>query len=104
MKRVIAYCLLIIVIFAFNYKAVAYLLNPSEEPIAFVMDYEKEKSESEKLDEKEEKKEKEISEYLFHKKNSSFIVLHKLSFDNMHNFLFIPSKYSQSVYMPPELA
>lgn len=104
MKRVITYSLLIIVTFAFNYKAISYFVGSSEESIAFVMDCEEEKSESEKSDEKEEKKEKEISEYLFHKKNTSFIVLHKLSFDNMHNSLFIPSDYSQSVYMPPELA
>ncbi len=104
MKRIIAYSLLILVTFAFNYKAISYFVCSSYESIAFVMDCEEEKSESEKSNEKEEKKEKEISEYLFHKKVTSFIVLHNLSFDRMHNSIFIPSDYSQSVFMPPELA
>ena len=104
MNKVVVYSLLILVMFAFNYKAISYLLDSKKELIAFVMDLEEEKSESEKSDEKEEKKEKEISEYLFHKKNSSFIVLYKLSFDSIHNLLFIPSEYSQTVFMPPELA
>lgn len=102
MKKALAYILLITVTFAFNYKAVSYLLDSSKESIAFVMDCEEEKSESEKSDEKEEKKEKEISEYLFHKKNSSLIILNKLSFDSMHNLLFITSDFSKSLYMPPE--
>lgn len=100
MKRAIAYSLLVIVMFAFNYKAVSYLLNPSEESVVFVFDFEKEKSESEKSDEKDEKKE--ISEYLFHKKSTSFTTLHKLSFAQLNNFLFIPSDFSESLYMPPE--
>ncbi len=104
MKSVVAYSLLILVMFAFNYKAISYLLDSSKESIAFVMDFEGEKSESEKSNEKEEKKEKEISEYLFHKKNISYTVLHQLSFNSIHHLLFIPSDYSQSVYMPPEQA
>ena len=102
MKKVVAYSLLIIVMFAFNYKAISYLLDSSKGSVAFVIDCEEEKSESEKSDEKEEKKE--ISEYLFHKKVTSFIVIHKLSHGSLHKFLFIPSDHSQSVYMPPELA
>lgn len=86
--------------FAFNYKAVAYLLNPSEDTIAFVFDFEKEKSESEKSDEKEEKKE--ISEFFINRKNNSFVIIHKLTFDQMHKFLFIPSDFSESLFMPPE--
>ncbi len=102
MKKVVAYSLLIIVMFAFNYKAISYLLDSSKGSVAFVIDCEEEKSESEKSDEKEEKKE--ISEYLFHKKVTSFIVIHKPSHVSLHKFLFIPSDHSQSVYMPPELA
>lgn len=86
--------------FAFNCKAISYFLDSSEEPIVFVMDFEEEKSESEKSNEKEEKKE--ISEYLFHKKYTSSVLINKLSFNSTHNFLFIPSGYSQAVYMPPE--
>ncbi len=104
MKTILAYSLLFIVTFAFNYKAISYLLDSSGESIVFVVDCEEEKSESEKSDEKEEKKEKEISEYLFHKKSISYTVLHKLSFESIHHLLFIPSDYSQSVYMPPEQA
>lgn len=100
MKKLVAYHLLIIVMFAFNYKAVNYLLDPSDDSVEFVFDFEKEKSESEKSDEKEEKKE--ISEYLFHKKSTSFVVLHKLSFDSIQNFLFISSDFSKSLFMPPE--
>ena len=100
MKKVVAYSLIVIIMFAFNYKAISYLLNPSDDAIAFVFDFEKEKSESEKSEEKEEKKE--ISEFLIHRKNNSFVVIHQLTFDQMHNFLFIPSDYSKSLYMPPE--
>ncbi|HLC83659.1 MAG TPA: hypothetical protein VJI69_07500 [Bacteroidia bacterium] len=100
MKKAVAYFLIIIVMFAFNYKAVCYLLNPSADAIAFVFDFEKEKSESEKSDEKEEKKE--ISEFFINRKNNSFVIIHKLTFDQMHNFLFIPSDFSKSLFMPPE--
>ncbi len=100
MKKVVAYSLIIVVMFAFNYKAISYLLDSSKESIAFVADFEEEKSESEKSSEKEEKKE--ISEYLFHKKNNSFVVIYQLSFVIGHNFLFTPSDFSEALYMPPE--
>lgn len=100
MKKGLAYFLLIIVMFAFNYKAISYLLNPSDDEIAFVFDFEKEKSESEKSEEKEEKKE--ISEFLIYRKNNSFVIINKLAFDQTHNFLFTSSDFSNSIYMPPK--
>lgn len=102
MKKVVAYSLLIIVMFAFNYKAISYLLDSSKGSVAFVIDCEEEKSESEKSDEKEEKKE--ISEYLFHKKVTSFIFIYSLPIDSRHNCLLISSEYSKSVYVPPDQA
>ena len=45
MKTTLAYSLLFIVTFAFNYKAISYLLDSSKESIVFVMDCEEEKSE-----------------------------------------------------------
>lgn len=86
--------------FAFNYKAVSYLLIPSEDAMAFVFDFEEEKSESEKSDEKEEKKE--ISEFFILKKNTSFLVIHKRTFNQIQNCFFIPSDFSESLFMPPE--
>ena len=100
MKRVVSYILLLVVMFAFNGKAISYLLDSSIESIAFVLDCKEEKSESEKSNEKEEKKE--ISEYLFHKKNNSFIIIDQLSFVRGSNFLFTPSDFSEALYMPPE--
>ena len=100
MKQGFAYSLLIIVIFAFNFEAISYLLDSSKVSIEFVVDCEEEKTESEKSDEKDEKKK--ISEFLIYRKNNSFERLNKFTFAQMHSFLFLPSDFSKSLYMPPE--
>ena len=104
MKKIITYSIILLVVFAFNYKAVSYLMDISDSSIAFMMDfdYEKEKTESEKSEEKNEKKE--FSEYLFDSKLHSFLINYKLGFNNLSAFIFISSDHSKSVYMPPELA
>ena len=105
MKQIIAYSLLALVVFAFNFKAISYLFDSCDKAIVYTIDdceeekTESEKTESEKSDEKSEKKE--ISEYLCIK-SSSFYTLSRLSFAKMHNFLFVVSDYSKAVYMPPE--
>ena len=108
-KQIITYSLLVLVVFAFNYEAVRYLLDHDSKIVCSLDDCEEEKkeseksesekTESEKSDEKSEKKS--LSEYLFQKHNSLFI-LNVQAFNYKDNFLFIPSDYRKAVYMPPE--
>ena len=92
--------------YAFNYKTINYLFSPAEKSISFVQDYdcEEQDSESKKSDEKNGKEEmKDISEYLL-SKTHFVIILNGLSFSKNDNFLFIPSNYSKTIHLPPELA
>jgi hypothetical protein len=102
LKKVVTYSLLILVLFAFNYKAVNHLLNLSKDSteLAQDIDNEEEKSDSKKSNEKEEK-----TECLEHSIVSNLFVFHSLktlSSPREITLFFQTSNFSNMVDMPPK--
>ena len=106
LKNIFIYSLLLLVLVAFNYKAISYLLDSSKKATTFMMDFEKEKSESEKSEksEKEKEEDNESSEFFFLKHD--FICIHfGLPSRVYHPSFFLHSSdHRNLVFMPPEQA
>jgi hypothetical protein len=103
LNKVVTYSLLIIVLFAFNCKAVSYYLHLWNNSIVLSQDSdcEKEENESEKSDEKDEKKE--FSEYLFSNKSLILSISFRLPYSKRSHQMYTSSDYSVPVYCPPDL-
>jgi len=70
-----------------------------------MQDYDCNKEDCEKSDEKNEKDEKkDLSEYLSLYRPHAIVLHHQLAFIQQAKFLFVPSDYSKAVYCPPEQA
>jgi hypothetical protein len=101
LKKIVTYSLLIMVMAAFNYKAIDYFFNVTDDSISSIYDCEEKSSESEK-NEKDEKKE--VREYLFNNKVYELSPSVQLSFKQQSKILFATSDYSMAVFSPPEKA
>lgn len=100
LKKTITYSLLILVLFAFNFKAINYCFKLSDSSIAFIHDCEEKNSESEKSDEKDKKKD--LSEYIYFNNTHTDLIINTLLFTQQSKISFSTSDYSMAVYMPPE--
>ena len=102
LKKIITYGLLFLLIFVSNCKAISDCLHLCDDSIVFSqeIDCEKEKSESEKSDEKDE--EKNFSEYLFSCKEYSIAIANSLMFTRKTNQIFTTSDFSNTIYCPPD--
>lgn len=94
-----------LVLYAFNFKTISYLIQSSDKSISLVQDYDFEKEDSEKSDEKSEKDEvKDFSEYLYFDNTYTPIAAYQLSVIMCRDLLYATADYSMAVYSPPEQA
>ncbi|MES2139806.1 MAG: hypothetical protein V4511_08850 [Bacteroidota bacterium] len=107
MKKIIAYCLLILFSFAYSYETIKYFSKVFDGgSIALIDNFDCEEKESEKGNEKNEKLSFLEDFYLNHKHFNNTLIaglLEPTSLSSRQNIDFSSSDFSQKVFSPPEI-
>ena len=102
LKITITYNLLILVLFAYNYKTINYYLGLTNSQAVFThsFDCEEKDTNSKKLDEKSVKKD--LHDFMNADRTHSFVYTLIFSFKLQYKSLYSSSDHSLSVYSPPD--
>ncbi len=107
LKKIIAYCLLILFSFAYSYETIKYFSKVFDGgSIALIDNFDCEEKESEKGNEKNEKLSFLEDFYLNHKHFNNTLIaglLEPTSLSSRQNIDFSSSDFSQKVFSPPEI-
>ena len=102
LQKVITYNLLILVLFAYNYKTINYYLKLTNSQTAFAQEFdcEEKDTDSKKPDEKNVKKD--LQDFMNFDRTHSFVSTPVLSFNLQYKSLYSSSDYSLAVFSPPD--